>query len=111
VKPWGDGFEIETIINTRIAKAGLRLVEVPSFEFDRIHGESNINTWRDGRRVLRALRALVVERGNGKGRSFVHPGHPTLTDLPPLPHQERRNREIDLTFPEPSRALQTSATA
>ncbi len=52
---WGDGFEIETVINTRIAKAGLQITEVPSWEFERIHGESNLNTWRDGFRVLRAL--------------------------------------------------------
>jgi len=63
-KLWGDGFEIETIINTRVAKSGLRIVEVPSFEFERIHGQSNLNTWRDG---LRVLRALMVERMNGKG--------------------------------------------
>ncbi|WP_104523536.1 glycosyltransferase family 2 protein [Blastococcus atacamensis] len=63
---WGDGFEIETIINTRVAKAGLRIVEVPSFEFVRIHGQSNLNTWRDG---LRVLRALLVERVNGTGRA------------------------------------------
>ncbi|WP_380175270.1 glycosyltransferase family 2 protein [Kineococcus sp. DHX-1] len=54
-KHWGDGFEIETIINTRIAKAGLTITEVPSYEFERIHGESNLNTFRDGFRVLRAL--------------------------------------------------------
>ena len=65
-KLWGDGFEIETIINTRVAKAGLRIVEVPSFEFARIHGQSNLNTWRDGMRVLRAL---LVERVNGTGRA------------------------------------------
>ena len=64
-KLWGDGFEIETIINTRVAKAGLTITEVPSFEFERIHGESNLNTWRDGMRVLRAL---LVERWNGIGR-------------------------------------------
>ncbi|MFD2091540.1 glycosyltransferase family 2 protein [Blastococcus deserti] len=63
-KLWGDGFEIETIINTRVAKAGLRIVEVPSFEFARIHGQSNLNTWRDG---LRVLGALLVERLNRKG--------------------------------------------
>jgi glycosyltransferase involved in cell wall biosynthesis len=63
---WGDGFEIETLINTRVAKAKLRIVEVPSFEFERIHGQSNLNTWRDG---VRVLRALAVERVNGKGRS------------------------------------------
>jgi hypothetical protein len=58
---WGDGFEIETIINTRMAKAGMRIAEVPSFEYARVHGESHLNTWRDGTRVLRAL---VVERLN-----------------------------------------------
>jgi len=69
-KLWGDGFEIETIINTRIAKARMRIVEVPSFEFDRIHGQSNLNTWRDGFRVLRAL---MVERVNGKGKNHRTP--------------------------------------
>ncbi len=53
-KLWGDGFEVETIINTRIARGKLRVVEVPSFELARLHGESNLNTWRDGFRVLRA---------------------------------------------------------
>jgi glycosyltransferase involved in cell wall biosynthesis len=66
-KLWGDGFEIETIINTRVAKAGMRITEVPSFEFERIHGQSNLNTWRDGFRVLRAL---LVERFNGKGAAI-----------------------------------------
>jgi hypothetical protein len=58
---WGDGFEIETIINTRMAKARMRIAEVPSFEYARVHGESHLNTWRDGSRVLRAL---VIERLN-----------------------------------------------
>jgi glycosyltransferase involved in cell wall biosynthesis len=61
---WGDGFEIETIINTRVAKARLRIVEVPSYEFERRFGQSNLATWRDGGRVLRAL---LVERLNGQG--------------------------------------------
>ena len=43
---WGDDFEVETIINTRIAEAGIRIVDVPSFEFPRLHGQSNLNTWR-----------------------------------------------------------------
>jgi hypothetical protein len=53
-KLWGDGFEIETIINTRIARGRLKVIEVPSYELERIHGVSNLNTWRDGFRVLRA---------------------------------------------------------
>jgi len=52
---WGDGFEIETIINVRVARAGLRMTEVPSFECPRLHGESNLNAVRDGLRVLRTI--------------------------------------------------------
>jgi len=47
-----DGFEVETLINIRAVKAGLRIREVPSFEAPRLHGDSNLNAWRDGRRVL-----------------------------------------------------------
>lgn len=54
-----DGFEVETVINVRAAKAGLSVVEVPSFEHARIHGLSNLNAWRDG---LRVLRTIVSER-------------------------------------------------
>jgi hypothetical protein len=50
-----DGFEVETLINIRIARARLSIAEVPSFERDRIHGESNLNTFRDGWRVLRTI--------------------------------------------------------
>ena len=60
VRLWGDGFEIETIINCRVAVAGLAVIEVPSFELDRLYGESNLNTFRDGFRVLRA--ALTERR-------------------------------------------------
>jgi glycosyltransferase involved in cell wall biosynthesis len=54
-RAWGDGFEIETLINLRAAAAGLAITEVPSYEHARIHGESNLNTFRDGRRVLRTI--------------------------------------------------------
>ncbi len=50
-----DGFEVETQINIRVAKAGLRVCEVPSFEGKRIHGVSNLNTFRDGWRVLKTI--------------------------------------------------------
>jgi glycosyltransferase involved in cell wall biosynthesis len=52
---WGDGFEIETLINIRVAKAGLVVAEVPSFEHQRIHGASNLNAFKDGVRVLRTI--------------------------------------------------------
>lgn len=53
------GFEVETILNVRAARAGLDVVEVPSFERSRLHGTSNLNVVRDGWRVLRTI---VVER-------------------------------------------------
>lgn len=52
---WGDGFEIETVINCRFALAGLRVVEVPSVELSRWFGVSNLNVVRDGSRVSHAL--------------------------------------------------------
>jgi len=54
---WGDGFEVETVIHVRVAKAGLVVAEVPSFEHPRIHGVSNLNAFRDGRRVLHTILA------------------------------------------------------
>jgi glycosyltransferase involved in cell wall biosynthesis len=50
-----DGFEVETLINIRVARAGLTVTEVPSFERPRIHGQSNLNAVRDGGRVLRTI--------------------------------------------------------
>ena len=54
---WGDGFEVETLINVRIAKAGLTVSEVPSFETARHFGASNLNAFSDGLRVLRTIHA------------------------------------------------------
>lgn len=54
---WGDGFEVETLIHVRVAKAGLRVIEVPSFEHSRIHGVSNLHAVRDGSRVVRIMLA------------------------------------------------------
>ena len=56
---WGDGFEVETLINIRIAQAGLKVTEVPSYEHERIHGVSNLNAASDGWRVLRTI---IAER-------------------------------------------------
>ena len=43
------------MINIRIAKAGLVIHEVPSHEYDRIYGASNLHALRDGARVLRTI--------------------------------------------------------
>ncbi len=50
-----DGFEIETLINLRAHRANLSIVEVPSNEWARIRGRSQLHTFRDGWRVLRTI--------------------------------------------------------
>ncbi|QIG43551.1 glycosyltransferase family 2 protein [Nocardioides anomalus] len=52
---WGDGFEIETVINCRFAAAGVSITEVPSVEKLRMFGESNLRAVSDGIRVLKTL--------------------------------------------------------
>jgi len=64
---WGDGFEVETLINVRIAKAGLSVSEVPSFEKSRQFGTSNLNAVSDG---IRVLRTIHVERSHGNNRKL-----------------------------------------
>lgn len=46
------GFEIETEQSIRVRKAGLKVKEIPSFESQRIHGNSNLNSFKDGWRIL-----------------------------------------------------------
>jgi hypothetical protein len=60
ITPDATGFEVETLINVRLAKAGLAVSEVPSFEQDRIFGQSHLRTFRDGFRVLRTIVAESV---------------------------------------------------
>lgn len=52
---YGQGFEIEAILFCRAARAGLRVAEVFSFEHRRRSGDSNLETWRDGWRVMTAV--------------------------------------------------------
>ncbi|MCW2725131.1 MAG: glycosyl transferase [Frankiales bacterium] len=60
---WGDGFEVETLMNVRVALAGLEVVEIPSQEHNRLHGVSNLNAFSDG---LRVLRIILQERLRGQ---------------------------------------------
>lgn len=47
-----NGFEIETEMNVRALQTGLRVAEIPSFEWPRVHGKSHLRTIPDGWRVL-----------------------------------------------------------
>jgi glycosyltransferase involved in cell wall biosynthesis len=50
-----DGFEVETLMNVRALRAGLTVVEVPSFEHRRVCGAGRLRTIPDGWRVLRTI--------------------------------------------------------
>src|SRR3954447_9048038 len=89
-KLWGDGFEIETMINIRAAADGMKVGEVGSVEHARIHGESNLNTFRDGLRVLRTIFSeygrMRRQRRTGRGGVIVHQkpvGRPARPAAPP----------------------------
>jgi glycosyltransferase involved in cell wall biosynthesis len=93
-KLWGDGFEIETMINIRAAAGGLRVGEVGSVEHARLHGESNLNTVRDGFRVLRTILS-EYGRARSRRRAATEPrGHRA-----PIDHQrittESRGRPVN----------------
>ena len=72
----GDGFEIETMMNIRALRSGIRVAEVPSFEAERIHGESNLNTFRDGWRVLKTIMREWV-----RPQKYIGPRQPVPTRL------------------------------
>lgn len=72
-KLWGDGFEIETVINCRFAAAEAVITEVPSYELERIYGASNLNAVSDGIRVLKTVlrersRARAARRAASRTR-------------------------------------------
>lgn len=50
-----DGFEIETLMNIRALRAGLKVVEVASFEGQRLHGDAKLRALPDGWRVAKTI--------------------------------------------------------
>jgi Glycosyl transferase family 2 len=78
------GFEVETLINVRAAKAGLRIAEVPSYEADRIYGESHLQTFRDGFRVVKTIfRELPTSGGRSREQ------RPASQQVPARPERVR----------------------
>lgn len=48
-------FEIETEVFIKAKKLRLKVVEIPSIEFRRRHGKSNLNIFKDGFRILKTI--------------------------------------------------------
>jgi len=55
-------FEIETEVFIKAKKLGLKVIEVPSVEFRRRHGKSNLSIFRDGFRILRTILRELIDR-------------------------------------------------
>jgi hypothetical protein len=66
-------------MNVRVLAARLHVAEVASHEEARIHGESHLNTFRDGFRVLRMI---VRERRRAIGARSAAPALPIPRGLP-----------------------------
>ena len=73
VLPDCDGFEVETLMSIRAATTGLRIVEVPSFEANRLHGESKLHALPDG---VRVMRTILRERLRGRPSAPPRPAQP-----------------------------------
>lgn len=50
-----DGFDVETQMHARAVRAGLKVVEVPSYEGERYFGASNLRVLHDGWQVLKVI--------------------------------------------------------
>lgn len=59
-----NGFEIETEQSILMAKAGLKIKEVPSFEAKRKYGDSRLNSFRDGWRILAVIINEYIKNDN-----------------------------------------------
>jgi glycosyltransferase involved in cell wall biosynthesis len=70
-----DGFEIETAMNIQALKAHLRVFEIPSKEFKRIHGKSNLQTLPDGFRVLSTVFRQRFSRAAVSSTPLPHASH------------------------------------
>ncbi|HTT51416.1 MAG TPA: glycosyltransferase family 2 protein [Streptosporangiaceae bacterium] len=70
------GFEIETMMNIRAARAGLRVQEIPSHERRRVHGVSNLRVISDGWRILKVIAAETIAKHRSRPgiRGAVTPG-------------------------------------
>ncbi len=78
-----DGFEVETLINVRIAKAGLVVHEVPSYEHIRAYGRSNLHAVRDGSRVMHTIAVESRRRWRVRRRATESWAYAPGEDRPP----------------------------
>jgi RNA polymerase sigma factor (sigma-70 family) len=84
----GPGFEVETLMIIRAAKAGLRIYEVPSHECPRIFGESNLHAVRDGWRILRVIAREWLHGPRKRGPRYLATAPPSAQGVVDGPDRE-----------------------
>lgn len=62
------GFEVEALMNIRACKAHLKIKEIPSFEANRLFGESKLKALHDGWRIVRTI---TQERFSDSGKTTI----------------------------------------
>jgi hypothetical protein len=62
-----EGFEVEALLSCQVARAGLAVTEVPSFESRRLYGVSNLRPLRDGLRIVRIILRERLRRSPAVG--------------------------------------------
>lgn len=77
-----NGFEVETVLNIRALRQGMRITEVASYESPRVYGTGRLRTIPDGWRVLKALLREGVDHHLGRAP------RPALDTAPSVTAQE-----------------------
>jgi glycosyltransferase involved in cell wall biosynthesis len=83
-----DGFEVETLIHVRVARAGLTVAEIASIEHERLYGESKLSAVRDGLRILRMILRERVRRD--PAAKHADGWRPSFRELPPIAESHGR---------------------
>jgi glycosyltransferase involved in cell wall biosynthesis len=96
-----DGFEVETVMNVRAAKAGLVIQEIPSHEHLRLHGMSNLRIVRDG---IRIAKFIMRERFLERSRAISQPDAGSVQQQDCAPSflsgvTEKQVAAVDATLP------------
>ncbi|MEV8506175.1 glycosyltransferase family 2 protein [Actinoplanes sp. NPDC051475] len=106
---WGDGPEAETLIPIRMATRGLRVVEVATVGYPRIHGDRPRRLLPSALRVLRTVVTEYVRRWRRVPAEATHRPAPHPRSLTPEPGAERpTGRHAARPMPPPSRVRRRS---
>lgn len=89
-----DGFEVEALINLRVYKCALKIIEVPSIEYRRVSGRSNLHPLRDGWRVLKTIVKERRTKDSSSPRS-LEADYFSYMSLPPAAVAVDRSGEVE----------------